>query len=51
MNPRFANMLPEASGQHVRSSRNDYPGMPERLSEVVGQNYKNVFIMFKWIEP
>ena len=44
-------MLSEASGQHVRSSRNDYPGMLERLSEAVGQKYKSIFIMLKWIEP
>lgn len=49
--PKVANMLSETSGQHVRSSRNDCPGMQEKLSETVGHKYTNVFIMLKWIEP
>lgn len=45
--PKLADMLSEASGQHVRSSQNDCPGMSERLSEAAGQNYKRIFIMLK----
>ena len=47
---KLVDMLSEVSGQHVRSSRNDCPGMSERLSGAAGQNYKSIFIMLKWIE-
>ena len=40
-------MLSEAAGQHVRSSRNNCPGMSERLSEAAGQYYKSIFIKLK----
>ena len=40
-------MLSEVARQHVRSSRNDCPGMSERLSGAAGQNYKSIFIMLK----
>lgn len=42
-----SDMLSESAGQHVRSSRNDCPGMPERLSGAARQNYKSIFIMLK----
>ena len=45
--PATPDMSSEAARQHIQSSRNNCPGMSERLSGAAGQNYKSIFIKLK----